>query len=142
MPKSGRLSGLRCFILFNLAAVVGFILGTIAFAASLFFYPNDTFAWLFANVVGGLSHFGANYVMQRQTKDKIAKNFLVFNITGILGFLAASAIFELAIILIQNPNAAWLCGSLVGTASHFVLNDRAMKLNLKRSSPDQLGAEA
>lgn len=132
MPKSGKLAGFKCFILFNLAAVIGFLLGTASFTASMFTFPNPTFAWLFANAVGGLSHFGANYVLQRQTKDKIAKNFVVFNATGILSFLISSAMFAVAILYIQNSTAAWLCGSLVGTLAHFVLNDRAMKLSLKR----------
>ena len=132
MPKSGKLAGFKCFILFNLAAVIGFLLGTASFTASMFTFPNPTFAWLFANAVGGLSHFGANYVLQRQTKDKIAKNFVVFNATGILSFLISSAMFAVAILYIQNSTAAWLCGSLVGTLAHFMLNDRAMKLSLKR----------
>jgi hypothetical protein len=132
LPKSGKLAGFKCFILFNLAAVIGFLLGTASFTASMFTFPNPTFAWLFANAVGGLSHFGANYVLQRQTKDKIAKNFVVFNATGILSFLISSAMFAVAILYIQNSTAAWLFGSLVGTLTHFVLNDRAMKLSLKR----------
>ena len=132
MPKSNRLAAFKCFVIFNLAAVIGFILGTISFTASMYFFPNPTFAWLLGNAVGGLSHFGANYVMQRQTKDKIAKNFIVFNVTGIIGFLVASGMFAVAILYIQNSTAAWLLGSLVGTLSHFILNDRAMKLNLKR----------
>jgi hypothetical protein len=132
LPKPSRLAVFKSFILFNLAAVVGFLMGTASFAGSMFFFPNPTFAWLFGNAVGGLSHFGANFVMQKQTKEGIAKNFVVFNATGIIGFLVSSAMFAAAIIFIQDSTAAWLCGSLVGTLSHFVLNDRAMKLNLKR----------
>jgi hypothetical protein len=107
-----------------MAAIAGLILGTIAFAASIFVTANPTFAWLFSNVVGGLSHFGANYVLQRQSKEKIVKNFIVFNATGIVAFLIASAAFTGAIIVIQNQNSliAWFCGSLAGTLSHFVLN--------------------
>jgi len=132
LAKPSRLAAFKCFVIFNLAAVIGFILGTVSFTASMFVFPNPTFAWLFGNAVGGLSHFGANYVMQRQTRDKIAKNFIVFNATGIIGFLVASGMFAVAILYIQNSTAAWLLGSLVGTLSHFILNDRAMKLNLKR----------
>jgi hypothetical protein len=132
LPKSGKLAGFKCFILFNLAAVIGFLLGTASFSASMIIFLNPTFAWLFGNAIGGISHFGFNYIMQRQTKDKIAKNFIVFNATGIIGFLVASAMFAVVILYIQNSTAAWLCGSLVGTLAHFVLNDRAMKLSLKR----------
>ena len=132
MPKSGKLARFKCFILFNFAAVIGFLLGTAAFSASMVLFPNPTFAWLFGNAVGGLSHFGANYLMQRQTTDKIAKNFIVFNATGILGFLVASAMFAVVILYIQNSTSAWLLGSLVGTLAHFVLNDKAMKFKLKR----------
>ncbi len=127
--KASRFASLKCFIIFNLAAVVGFTLGFASFAISMFFWPNDTFGWLFSNVVGGLSHFTANYFMQRQTKEKIAKNFLVFNITGIMGFLFASGMFALAVFLIKEPNVSWLLGSMVGTTSHYVLNNQAMKLN-------------
>ncbi len=138
MSKPGRLAGFKRLMLFNLAAVIGFLLGTASFTVSMFFFPNPTFAWLFANAVGGLSHFGANYMMQRQTTEKIAKNFIVFNATGILGFLIASAMFAVAILYIQNSTAAWLLGSLVGTLSHFILNDKAMKLNLKRWNTHRL----
>ena len=69
--------------------------------------------------------------MQRQTTDKIAKNFIVFNATGIIGFLVSSVMFAAAIIFIQDSTVAWLAGSLVGTLSHFLLNERAMKLSLK-----------
>ncbi len=131
-PKTSKISVMRNLVIFNLAALVGFLLGTASFTASMLFFPNPTFAWLLANVLGGISHFGANFVMQRQTKDKIAKNFIVFNATGIIGFLAASAMFAVAILCIQDSTAAWLCGSIVGTLSHFVLNDKAMKVNLKR----------
>jgi hypothetical protein len=131
LPKEGKLAVFKCFLIFNLAAVVGFLMGTASFSASMFVFPNPTFAWLFGNAVGGLSHFGANYVMQKQTKDKIAKNFIVFNATGIIGFLISSAMFAAAIIFIQNSTAAWLMGSFVGTLTHFLLNDRAMKFNVK-----------
>ncbi|MCW4009132.1 MAG: hypothetical protein NWF05_00735 [Candidatus Bathyarchaeota archaeon] len=131
MEKTSRLAVFKSFVLFNLAAFVGFALGTVSFTASMFVYPNPTFAWLFANAVGGLSHFGANYVMQRQTKDKIVKNFVVFNATGIVGFLVSSAMFAAAILLIKDSTASWLLGCLVGTLSHYVLNDRAMKFSFK-----------
>jgi hypothetical protein len=129
LPKPSKFAVFKSFVLFNLAAVVGFLLGTAAFAGSMFVFPNPTFSWLFGNAIGGLSHFGANFVMQRQTKEGIAKNFVVFNATGIIGFLVASAMFAVAIIFIKDSNAAWLCGSLVGTLSHFVLNHKAMKFN-------------
>jgi putative flippase GtrA len=129
-PTQGsRLAGLKCFLIFNLAAVVGFITGFVSFLVAMYFYPNDTFGWLFSNVVGGLSHFTANYFMQRQTSEKIAKNFIVFNATGIIGFLAASSMFALSLILIGEPNVSWLLGSMVGTTSHYVLNNEAMKIN-------------
>jgi hypothetical protein len=110
-------------------------MGFASFAISMFFWPNDTFGWLLSNVVGGLSHFTANYFMQRQTTEKIAKNFLVFNVTGIIGFLFASAMFAGAIIFIQDSNVSWLLGSMVGTTTHYVLNDRAMKLNFEMKIP-------
>jgi MFS-type transporter involved in bile tolerance (Atg22 family) len=131
LPKQGKLAVFKSFIIFNLAAVVGFLLGTVSFTASMLFFENPTFAFLFANAVGGLSHFGSNYVMQRQTTDKFAKNFFVFNATGIVGFLVSSAMFAIAILVIQDSNASWLLSCLVGTMSHFVLNDKAMKLSLK-----------
>jgi putative flippase GtrA len=106
-------------------------LGTAAFSASMVLFPNPTFAWLFGNAVGGLSHFGANYLMQRQTTDKLAKNFIVFNATGVIGFIVASAMFAVTILFIQDSTIAWLSGSLVGTLSHFILNERAMKFSLK-----------
>jgi hypothetical protein len=130
--KPSRLANLKCFILFNLAAVVGFLLGFASFAVSMFFWPNDTFAWLLSNVVGGLSHFVANYFMQRQTTEKIAKNFLVFNFTGIIGFLCASGMFALALFLVKDSNASWLAGSAVGTTTHYLLNNRAMKLDFDK----------
>ncbi|MCW4018993.1 MAG: hypothetical protein NWF00_10005 [Candidatus Bathyarchaeota archaeon] len=131
LPKQGKLAVFKCFVLFNLASVVGFLLGTASFTMCMFLFPNPTFAWLFANGVGGISHFGANYIMQRQTKDKIAKNFIVFNATGMVGFLISSAMFGFAIVYIQDSTAAWLLGSAVGTFTHFVLNERAMKLNIE-----------
>ncbi len=133
--KFRRLAALKCFVIFNLAAVVGFILGTVSFTASMFVFPNPTFAWLFGNCIGGLSHFGANYKMQRQKKEKIVKNFIVFNATGMIGFLVATGMFAAAIIFLQNSTAAWLMGSFVGTLTHFLLNDRAMKLEIKRQCP-------
>ena len=128
LPKPSKVAVFKSFVIFNVAAVVGFLLGTVSFGASMLLLPNATFAWLFGNAVGGLSHFGANFVMQRQKKEKIAKNFVVFNATGIIGFLVASVMFAAAIIFVQDSTAAWLCGSLIGTMSHFVLNDRAMKI--------------
>ncbi len=140
--KDGKFALFKNFMIFNLAAVVGFVLGTAAFLASMMAFNNPTFSWLFSNVVGGLSHFGANYVMQRQTKEKIVKNFLVFNITGIAGFLVSSAVFAAVLLLTQNSTVAWisaqsstlawLSGSLFGTFSHFILNHRAMKIEFKR----------
>jgi hypothetical protein len=130
-PKTGKFAVLRNLMIFNLTAVIGFVLGTASFTASMFFFPNPTFAWLFANCIGGLSHFGTNYSMQ-QNKERIGKCFVVFNVTGILGFLASSAMFAVALIFIKNSTASWLLGSLVGTLSHFVLNYKAMKLSLKR----------
>jgi putative flippase GtrA len=116
-------------VIFNLAAVIGFILGFVSFIVAMYLYPNDTFGWLFSNVVGGLSHFTANYFMQRQTSEKIAKNFIVFNATGIIGFLAASGMFALTLSLLKEPNVSWLLGSMVGTTSHYLLNNEAMKIN-------------
>jgi putative flippase GtrA len=69
--------------------------------------------------------------MQRQTSEKIVKNFVVFNATGIIGFLVASVMFAVAIIYIKDSTAAWLCGSVVGTLAHFVLNNKAMKFPKK-----------
>jgi hypothetical protein len=129
--KAGKFAAVRNLLIFNFAAVVGFALGTVSFTSSMYFFPNPTFAWLFANVIGGLSHFGANWKMQGQSDEKIGKCFVVFNITGILGFLASSATFAAAVIFIQNSNAAWLLGSFVGTFSHFALNYKAMKLKIK-----------
>jgi hypothetical protein len=129
--KTGKFAVLRNLMIFNFTAVIGFVLGTASFTASMFFFPNPTFAWLFANCIGGLSHFGTNYSMQ-QNKERIGKCFVVFNVTGILGFLASSAMFAVALIFIKNSTASWLLGSLVGTLSHFVLNYKAMKLSLKR----------
>jgi hypothetical protein len=132
LPKSGRFAVVRNLAIFNFAAVIGFILGTASFTLSMYAFSNPTFAWLFANASGGLSHFGANWVMQGQAKEGIAKNFVVFNATGILGFLVASAMFAVAVVFIQDSTIAWLLGSLVGTLAHFLLNDRAMKIDLKR----------
>jgi hypothetical protein len=132
LPKPGKFAVIRNLMIFNFAAVIGFLLGTASFTVSMFLFPNPTFAWLVANAFGGVSHFGANWMMQGQSKDKIAKNFVVFNATGILGFLAASAMFAVAILCIQDSTASWVLGSMVGTLLHFVLNDRAMKLNFKR----------
>lgn len=129
--KTGRFATLRRLILFNFAAVVGFILGTVAFALSMFFYPDPTFSWLAGNLVGGLSHFGANYVLQGQSKSEFAKCFIVFNATGIVSFLLASGMFALAIVFIQESNVSWLLGSIVGTLSHFVMNDKAIQFNIK-----------
>jgi hypothetical protein len=132
--KAGKFAALRRLIIFNFAAVVGFILGTVSFASSMLLFPNPTFAWLFGNCVGGLSHFGANWVMQGQSKKEFGKSFIVFNATGVIGFLLASAMFAISEIFIQNSNVSWLLGSVVGTLSHFVMNDKAIKLDLKRFS--------
>jgi hypothetical protein len=110
-------------------------LGTISFTASIVATANPTFAWLFANVVGGLSHFVANYYMQRQTKERIVTNFIVFNATGIAGFLVASAAFAAAILIIQNSFIAWFLGSLAGTFTHFVLNHYCYDLACKEPKP-------
>jgi hypothetical protein len=141
-PKAGKLAAMKCFVIFNLAAVVGFILGTVSFTVTMAVYDNPTFAWLFANCIGGLSHFGANYVMQKQKKEKIVKNFIVFNATGIVGFLISSTVFAITLFFTQNSTIAWisaqsstiswLSGSLFGTLTHFLLNERAMKLNFKK----------
>jgi hypothetical protein len=129
--KLGKFSTLRRLIIFNFAALVGFILGTISFWASMFLFPNPTFAWLFGNAVGGISHFGANYVMQGQSKKEITKCFVVFNATGFIGFLVASLMFAVTIIFINESTIAWFLGSLVGTMAHFVMNDMGMKIDLK-----------
>jgi hypothetical protein len=134
LPKAGKFAVLRNLLIFNITAVIGFILGTVSFTASMLAFANPTFAWLFANCVGGLSHFGTNWVMQGEPKDTIAKNFVVFNCTGIIGFLVSSAMFAVAILVIQNSTAAWLIGSLVGTLSHFCLNYQAMKPKIKGKS--------
>jgi hypothetical protein len=42
--------------------------------------------------------------------------------------------FAISEIFIQNSNVSWLLGSVVGTLSHFVMNDKAIKLDLKRFS--------
>jgi len=115
-------------------------LGFTSFAVSMFFWQNDTFGWLLSNVVGGLSHFTANYFMQRQSTEKIAKNFLVFNITGIMGFLFATGMFALAIFLIKESNVSWLLGSMVGTTTHYLLNNQAMKLNFDIKIPHKTKA--
>ncbi len=130
--KAGKFAALRRLIIFNSAAVVGFILGTAAFTASMFLFPDATFAWLFGNCVGGLSHFGANWIMQGQSKKEIGKCFIVFNATGIISFLLASAMFAMTEIFTQNAAASWLLGSIVGTLSHFAMNEKAIKFTLKR----------
>ncbi len=130
--KAGKFAALRRLIIFNFAAVVGFLLGTASFTASMFLFPNPTFAWLLGNCVGGLSHFGANWVMQGQSKKEMVKCFVVFNATGIVSFLLASVMFALAVVFIHDSTVSWLLGSVVGTLSHFVMNDKAIKLNLKR----------
>jgi hypothetical protein len=130
--KTGKFAAFRRLFIFNFAAVVGFLLGTASFTSSMFFYANPTFAWLFANCVGGLSHFGANWAMQGQSKKELAKCFVVFNATGILSFLFASGMFAVSEIFIQNSTSSWLLGSVVGTLTHFVMNDKAIKLDLRR----------
>jgi predicted acyltransferase len=142
--KSGKAAALKCFIIFNLAAVVGFILGTAAFMISMAAFNNPTFSFLFSNCIGGLSHFASNHIMQRKKNEKFVKNFVVFNATGIAGFLISSLVFAITILLTQNStiawlssqssSLAWLSSSLFGTLTHFLLNDRAMKINLKRQS--------
>ncbi len=133
--KAGKFAAVRRMVIFNFAAVVGFLLGTAGFTASMFMFPNPTFAWLFGNCIGGLSHFSANYIMQGQSKKEITKCFIVFNATGIIGFLAASGIFALARFLAVEPNASWLFGSMVGTTTHYVLNNEGMKLNFDVKIP-------
>ena len=133
-PKAGKFAVLRNLMIFNFTAVIGFILGTVSFTASMFAFANPTFAWLFANCIGGLSHFGTNWVMQGEPKETITKNFVVFNCTGIIGFLVSSAMFAVAILVIQDSTVAWLVGSLVGTLSHFCLNYKAMKFKIKGKS--------
>ncbi len=129
--KGGKFAAFRRLILFNIAAVIGFILGTIAFTVSIFFYPDPTVAWLTGNVVGGLSHFAANYELQGQTKNEFAKCFVVFNATGIVSFLLASAMFATSVIFVGDSTASWFMGSVVGTLSHFVMNDKAIKIEFK-----------
>ena len=124
LPKFGAF---KCLIVFNLAAIIGFIVGTASFTTSMFLSNNSTFAWLLGNCIGGLSHFSANYFMQRQTKEKIVKNFVVFNATGIAGFLVASAVFASSIIFIRDSNASWILGSIAGTSAHYLLNIKAMQ---------------
>jgi hypothetical protein len=132
--KTGKFAAFRRLFIFNFAAVVGFLLGTASFTASMFFYTNPTFAWLFGNCVGGLSHFGANWAMQGQSKKELGKCFIVFNATGILSFLFASGMFAVSEIFIQNSTSSWLLGSVVGTLSHFVMNDKAIKLDYRRGN--------
>ena len=129
--KAGKFAALRRLVLFNFAAIIGFTLGTVSFTSSMFLYANPTFAWLFANCIGGLSHFGSNWALQGQSKKEMGKCFIVFNATGILSFLFASGMFAVSEVFIQNSTASWLLGSLVGTLSHFVMNEKAMKFNLK-----------
>ena len=129
--KAGKFAAFRNLMIFNFAAVVGFTCGTVAFESSIFLLPNPTFAWLFSNVIGGLSHFGANWTMQGQ-KNEIGKCFIIFNVTGIMSFVASSATFAVAILALQNSTVAWLLGSLVGTLSHFAMNYKAMKIGIKK----------
>lgn len=129
--KAGKFAAIRRLIIFNFAAVVGFLLGTAGFTASMFMSANATFAWLFGNCIGGLSHFGANWVMQGQSKKEMAKCFVVFNATGILSFLFASAMFAVAIVFVHDSTVSWLSGSIVGTLSHFVMNEKGMKISFK-----------
>ena len=130
--KAGKFAALRRLVIFNCAAIIGFVLGTISFTSITLITGNPTFAWLFANCVGGLSHFGSNWMMQGQTRNELPRNFVVFNATGILSFLFASGMFEVSVLFIQNSTASWLLGSLVGTLSHFVLNEKAMMFRFKR----------
>ncbi len=140
--KAGKFAALRRLIIFNFAAVVGFLLGTAGFTASMIAFSSATFSWLFGNCIGGLSHFGANWVMQGQSKKEMAKCFVVFNATGIISFLFASATFAVALVLIHasttswlvanESTISWLAGSVVGTLSHFVMNEKGMKVNLSR----------
>lgn len=135
LHKAGKITLLKNFTLFNLAGFLGFILGTAAFTITMIIYPNPTVAWLFANGIGGIAHFSANYIMQRQAKNKIVKNFIVFNVTGTVGFIVATITFAVAIIFIQNSTAAWLIGNTPGAFTHFILNDKAA--NIKRSHNHQ-----
>jgi hypothetical protein len=130
--KAGKFAALRRLVIFNFAAIIGFALGTASFTSSMFVYANPTFAWLFANCVGGLSHFGSNWVMQGQSKKEMGKCFIVFNATGILSFLFASGMFAVAVVFIKDSTASWLLGSLIGTLTHFIMNEKAMKLSLRR----------
>jgi hypothetical protein len=132
--KTGKFAAFRRLFIFNFAAVVGFLLGTASFTGSMFLNPNPTFAWLFGNCVGGLSHFGANWAMQGQSKKEFGKCFIVFNATGILSFLFASGMFAVSEVFIQNSTSSWLLGSVVGTLSHFVMNDKAIKLEFRRGN--------
>jgi hypothetical protein len=127
--KTGKFAHIRRLFLFNFAAVVGFILGTVTFTAAMLLYPDPNFAWLFGNVVGGLSHFGANWALQGQSKQEFGKCFVVFNATGIVSFLLASVMFGVAEVLGMDATVSWLSGSVVGTLSHFVMNDKAINLN-------------
>ena len=72
--------------------------------------------------------------MQRQTKEKIVRNFVIFNTAGAIGFLVATVVFAAVILYIDNPTAAWLLGSLIGTLVHFGLNHVAMTYNPKRQT--------
>lgn len=132
--KAGKFAAIRRLVIFNFAAIIGFALGTASFTSSMFLYANPTFAWLFANCVGGLSHFGSNWKLQGQSKKEMGKCFIVFNATGILSFLFASGMFAVAEIFLRNSTASWLLGSLIGTLSHFVMNEKAMKLNIRRKN--------
>ena len=131
MPKVGKFAVFKSFIIFNLAALVGFILGTAAFGALMYVYLNPTVAWLFANGIGGISHFGSNYIMQRyiRTKKKIIKNLIIFYTAGIIALLVSTIVFEVVIILIQEPIIAWVTGSLIGTLVHFIFNRKAISLS-------------
>jgi hypothetical protein len=131
LAKTGKFAALRRLVIFNFAAGVGFLLGTVSFTGSMLFYANPTFGWLFGNCVGGLSHFGANWAMQGQSKKELGKCFIVFNATGILSFLFASGMFAFSEIYIQNSTSSWLLGSVVGTLTHFIMNDKAIKLNFR-----------
>ncbi|MFB3888547.1 MAG: hypothetical protein ACE14S_03585 [Candidatus Bathyarchaeia archaeon] len=130
--KTGKFAAVRRLFIFNFAAVLGFLLGTASFTASMFLHPNPTVAWLIGNLVGGLSHFSANWLMQGESKKEFGKCFVVFNATGIISFLLASLVFAAAEIFIQHSTAAWLLGSVVGTLSHFVMNDKAIRINFRR----------
>ena len=130
--KAGKFAAVRRLVIFNFAAIIGFILGTVTFTSVMFINGNPTFAWLFGNCTGGLSHFGSNWAMQGQTKNDLKRNFVVFNATGVLSFLFASGMFEISVLFVQNSTLSWLLGSLVGTLSHFVLNEIAMKYSIRR----------